>query len=132
LTKKGVVGEINKMIAKGEKCLKAANLLLTEDFPEKASAQAYYAVFHLMQAALLIKGLSFSKHSGVLSAFSQYFIKEGIFPKDFARDIRNLRKDREIGDYGYTVGINKEEAREDIENAQEIVTEIKNYLTKTD
>jgi len=64
-----------------------------------SSSRAYYAVFHIMQAALLTKNLTYKKHSGVISAFSKQFIKTGIFPKEFARYIKSLRSDRETSDY---------------------------------
>ncbi len=43
------------------------------------------------------KNLSFAKHSKVIPAFSKYFVKEGVFPEDFGRKIKDLRKNREIG-----------------------------------
>jgi uncharacterized protein (UPF0332 family) len=95
---------------------------------ETASSQSYYAVFHILQAVLLTKNLSFSKHSGVISAFSKYFIKERIFPEDFGRKIKDLRKDREIGDYDYFCHISSEQATTDLKNAEEIIKAVKKYL----
>jgi len=78
----------------------ARNNFNHEDF-ETTSSKAYYAVFHIMQAALLLKGLTYSKHSGVISGFSKEFIKPDIFPKEFSKKIRSLYKGREISDYNY-------------------------------
>jgi len=95
---------------------------------EAVSSQSYYAVFHILQAILLTKNLSFAKHSGVISAFSKYFIKERIFPKDFGRKIKDLRKDRELGDYDYFSHISSEQAATDLKNAELIIKAVKKYL----
>jgi uncharacterized protein (UPF0332 family) len=48
-----------------------------------AVARAYYAVFHLTGAALLTIRVERSKHSGVESAFSEFFIKPGRIEPEF-------------------------------------------------
>ena len=122
---KEVKASINKIIAKADRSLAAAHDHLKKGDADFASSKAYYAVFHSMQAILLTKKLSFSKHSGVIAAFNQHFVKTGIFPKEFSSMIEQLFKDRQIGDYGYEFGINKEEAAEDIEFAEKILTAVK-------
>lgn len=116
------------MIKKSSRSLDAARVLFEHKNFEATSSKAYYAVFHILQAVLLTKNFSFSKHSGVISAFSKYFIKEGIFPKDFGSKIKNLLKDREIGDYEYFSHITSEQAETDLKNAKEIIKEVKKYL----
>ncbi len=71
------------MIEKGRRTLRAAQDHLDKQDYDFASSKAYYAVFHLMQAVLLIKGKTYSKHAGVISGFSEHFIKTGVFPSDF-------------------------------------------------
>lgn len=122
--------QLKRMIQKSQKTLKAAKDLFEHNYFDSASSRAYYAVFYILEALLLTKNLSFSKHSAVISAFSKYFIKEGIFPTDFAKKINALRKDREIGDYDYISSINKEKAKEDIHNAEQIIKGIETYLIK--
>lgn len=121
---------IIKIIEKSFRTLRSAkNAFKDRDF-ETASSRAYYAVFHIMQAILLTRDLTFSKHSGVISAFSQYFIKPGIFPREFSKCIRQLLMDREIGDYSYYKSIDKDKAGADIAIAQEIVAKAHEYLGK--
>ena len=99
------------MVEKGGRALQAARDHLSKGDADFASSKAYYAVFHLMQAVLLTKGLTFSKHAGVISGFSEHFIKPGIFQAEFGGIIQRLRKDRELGDYGYQISVNIEEAK---------------------
>ena len=81
-----------------------------------------------MQAALLTKEKTFSKHAGVISGFSEHFIKMGTFPASFGEAIQKLRKDRELGDYGYQLSVDPKESASDVESAQQIVALIVAYL----
>lgn len=42
-------------------------------------------MLYIAEAFLLEKGLTFSKHSAVISAFGKHFAKTGELPKDFHR-----------------------------------------------
>ena len=116
------------MIEKSERALRAAKEHLDKKDADFASSKAYYAVFHLLQAALLTKGKTYSKHAGVISGFSEQFIKAGDFPGKFGEAIQRLRKDRELGDYGYQLSVTREEASRDLNVAGEIVESLLKYL----
>ncbi len=116
------------MIEKGQRTLRAAQDHLVKQDYDFASSKAYYAVFHLMQAVLLTKGKTYSKHAGVMSGFSEHFVKTGIFPPSFGSAIERLRKDRELGDYGYQLSVEPEDSERDVKMAQEIVQAISVYL----
>lgn len=120
--------QIDKIIKKSHRVLETARNNFDMGDYDTASSKAYYSVFHIMQAALLFRGLTFSKHSGVISGFSKEFIKTGIFPEEFSKKIRSLFKDREISDYSYSLNIEKEESSQDIETASEIVRIVEEYL----
>jgi len=75
--------EISDLIKKAERSLKAASQLFEEGYLDFAVSRAYYAMFYVAEACLLTKGLSYSKHSGVISGFSQHFIKTNIFDYKF-------------------------------------------------
>ena len=126
----GKIEEIRLMIGKGRRSLIAAKKLFTEGDYETTSSRAYYAVFHTIQAILLTMDLTYSKHSGVIGGFFKHFIKTGIFPKEFARFIKQLRKDRETGDYEYHSTITREEAERDIQNAEKIIVTLEEYLSE--
>lgn len=120
--------QLEAMLDKGQRVLRAAREHHAEGDADFASSKAYYAVFHLMQAVLLTKRRTFSKHAGVISGFSEHFIKPGLFPKDFARVIQKLRRDRELGDYGYQQSVSLAEAKEDVKEAARIFARLKEYL----
>ena len=120
--------QLRTMVDKAERSVKAAQRHLMESDYDFASSAAYYAVFHMMQAALLTKQKSYSKHAGVISGFSEHFIKPGVFPADFGQKIQRLRMDREVGDYGYTLTVDPGDAREDVKTATGIVSSITDHL----
>lgn len=129
MTKQEVLrDQLRAMMAKGERALEAARDHMGKGDADFASSKAYYAVFHLMQAVLLTRNLTFSKHAGVISGFSEQFIKPGTFPREFGGAIQRLRRDRELGDYGYQQSVSLEEASEDVKTASEILTRLKAHL----
>jgi len=125
---KELIEQIETMIQKSHRTLQQAKTLFKEGGYDGATSRCYYAVFHLLQAALLTKNLSYSKHSGVIGNFSHHFIKTGIFPDEFGQIIHRLREHREIGDYDYEKMISDETAEENIQDAQKIMVRIENYL----
>jgi uncharacterized protein (UPF0332 family) len=73
--------EVESLIQKAKKYIKSAEKLIKEKDYESAVSRTYYAMFYATEAILLTKGLSFSSHKGVISAFGKYFVKTGYFPK---------------------------------------------------
>ena len=120
--------QLKAMIEKADRSLRAAKEHLEKRDADFASSKAYYAVFHLMQSALLTKGKTYSKHAGVIGGFSEHFIKAGIFPTNFGESIQRLRKDRELGDYGYQISLSLEESSRDVKTACRIVDALLKYL----
>ena len=120
--------QLKAMVDKAERALRAAQRHLDATDYDFASSKAYYAIFHMMQAALLTKQLTFSKHAGVISGFSEHLIKTGVFPAEFGQKIQRLRRDREVGDYGYTLTVDADDAREDVTIAAQMLSAIRDYL----
>lgn len=120
--------QLGLMIRKAHRSLEAARVLFEEEDFGAVSAKSYYAVFHVLQAALLTKGLSFSKHLAVINSFSNQFIKTETFPREFSKEIKRLKKNREVGDYEYLKVIQQEEAEEDLKSAGRIVGSIESYI----
>jgi len=82
----------------------------------------------MVQALLLTKNLSFSKHSAVISAFGREFVKIGAFSHNLHRYIIKAFETRQEGDYGPLDSVNDKKAEELIEQAEEIIKNIEDYL----
>lgn len=114
------MNEVKSLIKRAEKYLKSAKILLdTEDY-ESSVSRVYYAMFYSAEALLLTEGLSFSSHRGVISAFGERFIKSGIFPREMGKEFNRAFEKRQLGDYGYTFVISKEEAEEVLEKSKNL------------
>jgi uncharacterized protein (UPF0332 family) len=93
--------QLRNMLSKARRSLKAAQAHLTEADFDFAASRAYYAAFYAMEAALLTKGVTCSTHGGVLTTFSERFIKTGVLPCDFGAKAARLFRERQIGDYEF-------------------------------
>lgn len=120
--------EAASLIERAKKYLKSAGTLLEEKDYESSVSRSYYAMFYSTEALLLTKNLSFSSHSGVISAFGEHFIKNGIFPKEMGRELNRAFEKRQLGDYEYTFVISQEEAQELLQKSESFVSEVVQYL----
>ena len=68
----------------------------------------------------------------MIAAFNQYFIKTGVFPKEFSTYIARLFRQRQIGDYGVEMSIDLPDAVQDVQIAETIVNAIGVYLVGKD
>jgi hypothetical protein len=108
--------------------LESAKILLEHKRYDDTVSRAYYAVFHCAQALLISSGIKAESHTGVRQLFGLHFIKEGRFDKKFAKYLKNLKDDRENGDYGIFTLIDEEDAKEAIREAKEFIAETESYL----
>lgn len=108
--------------------IESAEILFKHKKYEDAISRAYYAVFHCTQALLQSIGVKAESHSGVRQLFGLHFIKEGRLNKKFGKYLKNLKDERENGDYGIFTLIDREDAQEAIKEAREFIAETEKYL----
>ena len=119
---------VRELLDKSERSINAANLLLGDGYDDFAASRAYYAMFYAVEALMLDRDLSFSKHSAVIAAFGKLFVKTGIFDSRFHRSLINAFDLRNAGDYGSTDTVSNNEASQIIAEAGELLAEIKRRL----
>ena len=119
--------EIQKLMAEAERSLGAARGILEDGYFDYAVSRAYYAMFYAASAALLTKGLTFSRHSGVVSGFGRHLTGEGLLPRQLHLDFDRAQKLRHLGDYS-TEPFERETAEEALENARRFVDAVRGYL----
>ena len=117
------------LLNKAKQSLDAARILFRESFNDFSASRAYYAIFYSLEALLLSKDMSFSKHSAVISAFGKHFIKTGIFENKYHQYAIDAFDMRNLGDYGAMYSVDRQKAEELIKNAGELVMEIERHLT---
>ncbi len=106
-----MTNEQQGLLTKAERSLEAAKTLKEEGFNEFAVSRAYYAMFYIASALLEGEGLSFSKHSAVISALGERFAKNNRIPKDYHRYLIDAQAQRNRGDYNIDPNISESDAQ---------------------
>lgn len=121
-------GQLKSMISKARRSLRAAQRHLDESDFDFCASRAYYAAFYAMEAALLTKNVTCSTHGGVLTTFSEQFIKTGMLPAEFGAKAARLFRERQIGDYEFDVSVAEPDAEQDVAVASDIVVAVERLL----
>lgn len=95
---------------------------------EDAVSRAYYAIYHAAQAALLAEGLRAQSHRGLANLFGLHLVEPGKLPKKLAKYLRNVRDDREEGDYEVYSVIDQETSQTALQQAEEFTGIIEAFL----
>lgn len=119
---------IEKLIERSKGAFKEANLLYEEGLYYGAISRAYYSMFHLTQAVLATKDLARKKHSAVISAFTEHFLKEGLLSKDLQLKIRQAFDERQVADYEAEIIKTEKDAKEILDYAKEFSEEVIPFL----
>jgi len=78
-------------------------------------------MFYAASALLASKDVSRSKHSGMHSAFGQYFVKPGLIEPQYARMLINAFNVRLDSDYEVRPALNRALAEDILRDAQKFV-----------
>jgi len=124
--------EQEALLRKAKRSVEAARTLLENLHPDFAVARAYYAMFYTAEAALLGRGLSFSKHSAVHAAFGREFVRNGDVPVEFHRMLLDAARYRAVGDYDALADISVEDATRMTEAANRFIETLKATLVSED
>jgi uncharacterized protein (UPF0332 family) len=113
--------DIKDLLGDARDSLGAAKSLIKDGYPGFAAARAYFAMFYIAEAFLESKGLSFSKHSAVISAFGSQFVKTGLVEQEYHRYLIDAQEVRLEGDYPKLRNITFELATKHIERAEKFL-----------
>jgi uncharacterized protein (UPF0332 family) len=119
---------IKYRFSQAEETLTAAKELLANGHYKDAINRSYYAMFYCGLGLLAGKKLGSSKHSGVLSLFSQHFVKTGMFSAESGRHLREAFELRQRCDYREFVEIERGPVEEVIANADRFIKEAHRLL----
>jgi len=120
--------EIELYLKRADNALQQARDNLDLGHYEVATSRAYYAMFYAASALLASKGISRSKHSGVHSAFAQYFVKPGLIEPEYSRMLVNAFNVRLDSDYEVKPSIDRALAEDILRDAQQFVKLATAYL----
>ncbi|MBQ9608380.1 MAG: HEPN domain-containing protein [Lachnospiraceae bacterium] len=113
-----------------ERCIRSAKLLLSDDDYRGAANRSYYAIYNAIRSIFALDGIEFKRHSGNISHFRKEYIQTGVFDKSLSQIVGDAFEIRSNSDYDdYTI-IDKEDVKEQVENAEKFCDIIKEYLLK--
>jgi uncharacterized protein (UPF0332 family) len=109
------------LMSKAQESLNAAILLKDNNYFDYAVSRAYYAMFYIAEAFLEGENKQFSSHAAVISSFGRDFARLGKVPQDFHRIIIDAQALRQMSDYGKFQAISKQQAEQQIVNAERFI-----------
>lgn len=119
---------IQEELSRARESYQAAIVLFERKLYNDGVSRLYYAVFHLVRALLLSKGLEPKSHEGALKLLGLHFIKSGIFQPADSHIFARLMKYREEADYNPSSVFTAEDVREITEEAKSLEEKILTYL----
>jgi len=119
---------IKAAFARARQKLAVARHVLAGGYPADAVSPAYYAAYHAAEAALLVEGDQPRTHEGLKSLFGLRFVKTGRLPEELASILRELKDERQNGDYSVFPAITTEEARRSVADAERFVDAVEAFL----
>lgn len=94
--------------------------------------RSYYAAFYATKAVLAVEGIDFKRHKDVVAYFNKEYVATGRVAKEVGRALSRLQKCREQSDYDDFFIASVEEASQQLDGAEMIISAIEVYITSQD
>ena len=120
--------EIRHYLDRAHQELEAAKHNLLQGFYWVAVSRAYYAMFYAASALLASKGIYRRKHSGVISAFAEHFVKSGLIEPEYAKMLSGAFESRLDSDYDIWFNPSEVIAKSAVSRAMQFVSRIEKFL----
>ncbi len=118
---------VAELLKNSKQALVEARLLLEQRLPNGATSRAYYAMFNAAQAALLSRGITMSRHKGVISAFGYYFVRPGLISQSLHDALERAYQKRLTADYA-PESVTQEEAAEVVGDAEAFLRAVESLM----
>ncbi len=117
-------------IEKAQEELYAAKYLMEKEITKSSLRSSYYSIFHSARALLVFKKLDSKKHSGVIALFNKEFIKTGLIEVNAKDILTKAFYIRIESDYKDFYAASKDEAKEQIDNAEFFLNSILEFIKR--
>jgi uncharacterized protein (UPF0332 family) len=121
---------ISDEVARADQALRASRALLELGLCADAVSRSYYAVFHLVRALLLTRGVETKTHAGAIHLLNTEFIRRGLLPSSHNRLLAGLQRSRELADYDAAVTFSADDAAAELSDAERFVADALALLQK--
>jgi len=99
-------------LEKAKNTMLDAKRFMGEATQESIVNRIYYAMFYAVNALLITRGLSSSKHSGVRALFNKEIVNKGLIEKQWGEFYSDMFDRRQKGDYKDFVKFEKVDVEE--------------------
>jgi uncharacterized protein len=120
--------EIHLYLERARQDLQAVEINVQNGLYYVAISRAYYAMFYAATAILNSIDIVRKKHSGVSSAFGEYFVKTGLLDAKYSRMLIRAFESRNDTDYDIRFMVTAELAQRRLRDAQQFVEQIETYI----
>jgi uncharacterized protein (UPF0332 family) len=117
-------------LARADQAMRAAKALVGLGLNADAVSRAYYAVLHLLRAALLSRGVDPKTHAGAIHLFNSELVRKGTFSSAHNRLLGGLQRARELADYDAAVTFSAEDAEAEVAAAERFAAAVMEVLTR--
>lgn len=111
-------------LEKAKSLLTQSELLLTNRQYDGSINRSYYAIFNAVRSVLALLSVDSRSHQGVMVYFDRYFVKTGIFDKQFSKILHTAFDTRQDNDYEDFNVPSETDAKEQYSNATLFIEEI--------
>lgn len=117
------------LLEKSDKNMEQARRTADLGYWDLVANRLYYAVFHAVNAMLLIDGIQTGTHKGTSIQFGKSYVLTGVFTRKDGILYGQLQTMREKADYQNVFTLEEEDGRNLIEAADELRKRIRDYVT---
>ena len=128
MTKNEKITLVNYRLERANESLKAARLMLENNLFIPAMNRIYYSMFYAVQALIILKESTFSKHGQVKGFFNKEFIKTGVFPIEFGKLYNAAFEYRQKFDYVDLIIPEKQLIFDYITKANNFIEKLSEYI----
>lgn len=119
----------NYRLQRAEEELKSSKILFQNNLYKQSVNRSYYAIFHATRAVLALDKFDSKKHSGIIAYFNQHYVASGKIETEYSKILMGAQKVRNSSDYDDFYIVSKEEAQNQISNAEKFIEKVKEYLS---
>jgi len=114
---------VKSRVSLAKEKLRAARKLLADGFYRDSISRAYYAMYHLAKAILVLRNKEPYSHKGVKILLASELVKTGLMEKQIFNMFVLAKEKREDADYRELIKITKQDAEKSVSDAEVFIKE---------
>lgn len=119
---------VKLQVERAHRFVNQADEMMALGYSDMAVNRFYYACFHIVQALFIQKEIVAHTHAGMLTQFSNHFVRTGIVEIEVGSFLARLFQLRQKADYNCAYDISKEEAETLKEPTHQFIEKIESLI----